>query len=174
VPRKAGRDIRKRLPQGRNCSADGLSIGHPEPRHADDHTTHALLVDDLLLAKRELRSTELELGFVLSTKKPCPRWCLRPNGSLPIDQNWRGKPSRITVDFSGCSRETPRRWHKSLKAFIQGEPSGSSAMPPFSVQPLKHCDLFCACILCKSVSETVFRHPYKSVFVRGPASGASG
>ena len=42
------------------------------PDMPDDHTTFALLVHDLLLAKHELRLTELELGFVLSTKKQCP------------------------------------------------------------------------------------------------------
>jgi hypothetical protein len=42
------------------------------PDMPDDDTTYALLVQDLLLAKRELRLTELELGFVLFDEKTMP------------------------------------------------------------------------------------------------------
>ena len=70
------------------------------PDMPDDHTTYALLVQDLLLAERELRLTERELEFVLLTKKQCPpmaplpRWFPRERPELLRE------PSRITVDFS--------------------------------------------------------------------------
>jgi hypothetical protein len=54
----------------------------------DDHTTYALFVQDLLLAQRELRLTELELGFVLFDEKtmppvvPSPKWFPRERPEL--------------------------------------------------------------------------------------------